>query len=184
MPGLPSAVWSILLPCAPLSGSVHNNTTLNFLDYGEVGHLDVYDTSKVNVLSSTAEVTKLNAHDSSIITISNGTVGLNCWGSSTTTVLGGSIMRGHYGLAVIPIYESSKLIIYGGSFLNDFALQDNGILPGSLTRRSICCRGGRRTENNRYLHQTGRRGVAWSAVESLCYLVTQWTATGNRWPFG
>lgn len=112
------------------SGSVYNNTTVNILDYGEIdpSHLDVYDTSKVNVLSSTAEVSKLNAYDNSIITISNGTVGLNCWGSSMTTISGGLIKRGDYGRAVIPIFESSKLNIYGGFIMNDFALSENGIL--------------------------------------------------------
>lgn len=112
------------------TASVSTNTTLNILDYGVIdpGLLGVYDTSKVNVLSTTAKVAMLNAFSESTINITNGTVGLNCWGSSKTIVSGGLIKRGEYGREVIPVFESSKLEIHGGSFINDFALSEYATL--------------------------------------------------------
>ena len=107
-------------------GRVYNNTTLNILNNGDIGHLEVEDTGTVNVLGSTANITNLSAFYNSEITITDGTVGLNCWDGSTTTVTGGTITRGFYSRAIIPIVDSSRLDIYGGSFVNNLVVGGSG----------------------------------------------------------
>jgi len=126
---------AMLLACVPVSASVltlNDNMTHDLNSAVAEDHVEVYNSTTVNLLTGGEISGNLKAYDNSTVNVSGGTIGdgLWAWDNSTVNVSGGSITGD------LDAYDSSTVNVSGGSIGDDLKAYDNSTV--NVSGGTIC----------------------------------------------